>query len=105
MNFKLVFRIIAVLLIVVSLFMLLPSFVAVYYNELNELKCFIITIVFITVISLITLAFCRKEAKKILSIKEGFLLVALSWTCASFFGAIPFYISGSMPASSPAAAI
>lgn len=41
--------------------------------------------------------FTRKRTKNILSIKDGFLLVTLSWLGASFVGAFPYYISGQIP--------
>lgn len=39
----------------------------------------------------------RRRAKNILSIKDGFLLVTLSWLGASLVGAFPYYISGQIP--------
>ncbi|MDY6935246.1 MAG: TrkH family potassium uptake protein [Spirochaetota bacterium] len=97
MNLKSILRVIALLLIIISLFMLIPTFIALYYNEIHEAKCFLSTMGVIFIISLVALALSRNERREMLSIKDGFLLVALSWICASLFGAIPFYISGNIP--------
>ena len=83
---------------ILSIFMLFPAFVALLYQESMEFQSFLITIVLIFFIFSYVYFFCRNEKRSTLSIKDGFILVALSWTFASLFGAIPFWISGSIPA-------
>lgn len=97
MNHKLIFKIIANLLYIIALFMILPIMVAIYYNEIDELKYFVITIGAIAVIASLILILSRSEKRSNLSIRDGFLLVAISWISASIFSAFPFYLSEQIP--------
>ena len=75
--------------------MLLPCLVAVIYRETSGFS-FVITI-------LLCLAFGfllshRRPSSTVFYMKEGFLSVSLSWILLSIFGALPFLISGEIPA-------
>ena len=75
--------------------MLLPCLVAVIYRESSGFS-FVITI-------LLCLAFGfllshRRPSSTVFYMKEGFLSVSLSWILLSIFGALPFLISGEIPA-------
>ena len=75
--------------------MLLPCLVAVNYRETSGFS-FVITI-------LLCLAFGfllshRRPSSTVFYMKEGFLSVSLSWILLSIFGALPFLISGEIPA-------
>lgn len=39
----------------------------------------------------------RKTENQMFYAKEGFVIVALSWIVMSFFGAMPYYLSGDIP--------
>jgi len=96
MNISLVLRIISYLLIIISGFMLIPAGIALYCGEKNAFIGFIIA-VGISSVNFIFMHFLfRGKGRENLSIKEGFLFVSLSWVLASFIGALPFYVSGSM---------
>ena len=75
--------------------MLLPCLAAVNYRETSGFS-FVITI-------LLCLAFGfllshRRPSSTVFYMKEGFLSVSLSWILLSIFGALPFLISGEIPA-------
>ena len=97
LNFKLIFKIIAILLLIISGFMTVPAVIALYLEEFAPFKSFAITIAFTIVPSLIYLYIIRKDKSESLSTRDGFLFVTLSWIFASLIGAIPFYISGAIP--------
>jgi trk system potassium uptake protein len=97
MNLKHVLKIIAILLLIIAGFMLVPAGIAWYYNEMHSFYSFIITVASIMFTSSSILIIFRKIKKNTLSPRDGFLFVTLSWCIVAFFGALPFYISGIMP--------
>ncbi|MGI6008399.1 MAG: TrkH family potassium uptake protein [Ruminococcus sp.] len=78
-----------------SLLMLLPCLVAVIYRESSGLS-FVITI--LAGLACGFLLSHRKPSSTVFYLKEGFISVALSWILLSIFGALPFLISGEIPA-------
>lgn len=77
-----------------SLFLLLPAFVSVYYQEAAGKGYFIMAVVCAVTGFLITR---RKPKSRTMYGKEGIIIVALSWIVLSIFGAVPFMISGEIP--------
>jgi trk/ktr system potassium uptake protein len=96
MNLTLVFKVAAVLLLVVSAFMLAPILVAVYYAELDMLPAFIFPMLGVGVVAGGFLLVTRGRNGE-LSAQSGFFLVTLSWLSAAAVGAIPFVISDAIP--------
>lgn len=92
-----IIKILSVLMIVISGFMILPTIVAFYYWEESSLFGFGTSMICFSILGFLGYLFTRKRTKNILSIKDGFLLVTLSWLGASFVGAFPYYISGQIP--------
>ena len=75
--------------------MLLPCLVAVIYRESSGFS-FVITI--LLCLALGFLLSHRRPSSTVFYMKEGFLSVSLSWILLSIFGALPFLISGEIPA-------
>ncbi len=96
MNPKLVVRIVAVLLLVVSSFMILPIVVALYYREHGQIPSFVVTMLATMVLALVAFVLTSKTSQH-LGTRDGFLMVTLSWMAAAAVGAMPFYLSGSIP--------
>jgi len=97
MRFPLVFKTLSVIWLILAFFMFLCSLYAFYYDEYAAFKSFQITIFFIIAVSIVFLTFIKKLKNSTLATKDSFLLVTLSWISASFFGALPFYFSDSIP--------
>lgn len=94
MNFRLIFRIIGIVLRYEALAMLPPLVIAATTKE-PDLFAFIITIITLLIVSLfLTSIPLRKES---LRVKEALTVVAFGWIVASLFGAMPFVISGYIP--------
>jgi trk system potassium uptake protein TrkH len=96
MDFGIVLRVLGLLLLVESASML-PSFgVALYYHQ-GDSKALLFSMV-TTLVSGLLLYFAGRYSKKRGTVrhKEGFLIVGLGWILASLFGALPFYLSGSI---------
>lgn len=74
--------------------MLLPCVIAVIYNEKELFTYLAISVVCILTGSLFTV---KKAKDTVFYLKEGCIATALSWIVLSFFGALPFIITGEIP--------
>lgn len=95
-NFKLVLRIIGFLLMIEGFFMLLSIPVALYYREQSYLSI-LYSGLFTSGVGAMFFLFLRKHTKKIIGKREGYLIVSFTWVITSFFGALPFILSGAIP--------
>ncbi len=98
MNYKLIMKIVGKIMISLSIFMLLPLVVSlIYYKSegLDNVLAFAIPIVVLFVFGF-CLSFKRKTQGKI-GVKEGIIIVALTWLLISLFGCVPFMISKEIP--------
>ncbi len=98
MNPLVVIKIISILLIILSGFMAVPAGIALYCGEYASLSAFAGTIAGTSAIAGAMLFLLRRNRTVVLSTRDGFLMVTLSWILASVIGALPFYFSGSIPA-------
>ena len=94
MNYRLILHTLGVVLTFEAIFMLLPLLCGVFYGE-KEVITFAICIV-ICYLAGLGLKMIKPKNKSIY-VKEGFVIVALSWIIMSIFGAFPFVISGCIP--------
>lgn len=94
MNIKIVLKILGTVLFWESILML-PSLVISIFDNSIEVKAFILTILLCGIVGLIlkNLKSSENEMRK----REGYASVALCWLVMSLAGALPFYISGSIP--------
>ncbi|NLY71928.1 MAG: TrkH family potassium uptake protein [Clostridiales bacterium] len=94
LNYRLILKIIAVVLVIFGLSMIVPIIICIYYEE-STIAFLIPSIVLIGSGSLIL--YTNKPRSFDLKIRDGFLIVALCWITASIFGSLPFMISGVIP--------
>lgn len=94
-NFPIIFRTLGSLLFIESFFLLTSLFVALLYNESDSKGLALSTLITIAVGSF--LFFVNKKASQNFGKREGYIIVGVSWVIFSFFGALPFYISGAIP--------
>ena len=94
MNKKMIIYILAKMVGVEGLVLLLPAIVSLIYRE-KSVFCFLIVS---AVLLLIYFLLGRKVPKnKRIYAKDGLVIVGAAWILWSLFGAVPFYISGSIP--------
>jgi trk system potassium uptake protein TrkH len=95
MNLKIVVRVLGFLLFVEGVAMLLALAVSLIYGE-HDIPAFLtsagISIGIGGIIILLT-----KKAVKDIGKREGFIIVSLVWIVFSFFGSLPYILSGSIP--------
>lgn len=94
MNYKMVFGTVGQLLRVEAALMILPLSVSFYYGENLSYVYGAVMALLLLVGTLMTLP---KKTNKRIYAREGFLIVSLSWIMMSFFGALPFVMSGAIP--------
>lgn len=96
MNKSIIRFIIGRILKIEALLMIAPVVVSLIYQE-DSLYQFSFLIVILALFFIGSLL-CRGEVnKRQLYAKEGFIIVSLSWIVLSFFGSLPFVISGDIP--------
>ncbi|NCB07168.1 MAG: TrkH family potassium uptake protein [Bacteroidia bacterium] len=95
MNVKLIFRVLGFLLFVEGVAMMLPLMVALFYRG-YDLNAFMISSAITIASGAFILAFARQAAKDI-GKREGFIIVSFVWILFSFFGSLPYIISGAIP--------
>lgn len=94
MNYRMIKYILGWIMIFSAIFMLIPIITAVIFGE-KEIFSFLIA----AGISIAAggLIIARKPEQKALHARDGFVIVSLSWILLSIFGALPFFISGTIP--------
>lgn len=95
MNFKVIIKILGILLLIESFFLASSLIVSFIYEENDWIYFFNSFIILLFIGSLIT-AITYKTPKKV-GKKEGYIVVSLVWVVFSIFGALPFYLSGAIP--------
>lgn len=94
MNKKIIIYLLGWILNIEAVFMLLPCIVAMIYRESSGIW-FLAIMAVCGILGLVLTH--RKPDNMIFFAREGFVSVALSWIVLSFFGALPFYLSGEIP--------
>lgn len=94
MNISIVLYFLGWVLDIEAIFMILPCIVALVYGESSGIYFLIIGIICGIIGWLLS---HKKPDNTIFYAREGFVSVAMSWIILSFFGALPFYMSGEIP--------
>ncbi|MBR1456179.1 MAG: TrkH family potassium uptake protein [Oscillospiraceae bacterium] len=93
MNTRMICRVLGLILLILAALLLLPLFVGLLYGE--RVGNFLITIA-VSGAAGFLLTRVRPETS-VLYAREGFVIVGLSWILLSLLGALPFFLSGSIP--------
>ena len=75
-------------------FMLLPCVIAIIFNEKELFTYLAIAVLCILLGSLLSF---KKAKDNVFYLKEGCIATSLSWILLSFFGALPFVLTGEIP--------
>lgn len=96
-NYKLIMKFISILLMILSGFMSTAVLWSWHYDESETINSLLISI-WITLLSgIILYILSYKHNQSNIGKKEGYIIVTLTWLSISFFGALPFFISGAIP--------
>ena len=109
MNYKMIVNIIGKIMVIMALLMLLPLTVSLIYFEpssasnptpidgVRNIIAFAVPIVVLFVTGIILNKSFNKNNIGKIGVKEGIIIVSLTWILMSLFGAVPFMISGALP--------
>lgn len=96
LNYKLIGRVMATVLQVLSVSMIPALGISLFYGEVAAIKGFLFSILPMFLCGTF-LAWRLRDLQSTIRIRDGFLIVGLSWIVASTFGALPFFLSGEIP--------
>jgi len=94
MDFGIISKVIGILLLIESAFMLPSVGISLYYGEADTVP-FLVSIAITAFFGFIGCLFKPKNAA--VRYREGFMIVGLGWILASVFGALPFLFAGTFP--------
>ena len=95
MNRRMVLYTVGTVIKIEAVLMLLPTVCALIYKE-SCVKALLISVA-ASLAAGFALTLISRPGNKVIYSREGFITVALAWLALSFFGALPFYISGEIP--------
>ncbi len=95
MNHRMIRYIISMFLRAEAAFMVLPIFVCLCFRDYHDIMPFVYSIG-LTLLAAVVLGI-KKPKNDVVFARESFISVSLGWLLLLFFGALPFYISGSIP--------
>lgn len=94
MNISIILRVMSLVCLVVSLFMLPPLGIALF-DGTDDASAFLASTVTGIAISTAVLFFVsKKNNDNTMGLREGVMITVLSWVCASVLGAMPYSLSG-----------
>jgi trk system potassium uptake protein TrkH len=96
MHWRHVFKVVGVLTMTLAVTMLIPLLVGVSYQD-PSVRPFLWAIAATLAGGAALFFFGRSDQRLYVSQREGMAIVALGWTIAGFFGALPFYFEGEFP--------
>ncbi len=94
MNLRMVSLLIGKILLIELITLAPPTAISLYYHEAAAVKAFVITMILLALTGFSLC--CARPKVKAFYAAEGFVVTALSWLVISFFGAVPFYLSGAI---------
>lgn len=97
MNLSLMLRVLGVLLLIVSAFMAFSIPIALVFGESGLIWTFLPPIGINLLVFFSGHFFRNRQGSKTLTVRSGYLLVALSWLAVTATGALPFVLSGAIP--------
>lgn len=96
MNYKMIGRFIAQILLLEAAFMVPALLISLYDREQGAVKAFLFSLSLIMLVVLLLHFLCR-SSKKGFYAKEGLVCVGTSWIVLGMLGCLPFYLSGEIP--------
>ena len=95
MNYKLMGRFIARIILIEAVFLLPALFISMGYGETNAVYSFLLTFAILLALGLPMAALCRNASNRF-GVREGMVCVSLSWLTMSLLGTLPFLLSGTI---------
>ncbi|MBR5671918.1 MAG: TrkH family potassium uptake protein, partial [Spirochaetales bacterium] len=97
MNSKLILKVIAMVLIIIAMAEIPSIGWALWFGEYGMIPYFALPQIASLILAGIMLMISRRRKQQNLSIKDGFITVAILWLVAAISGSMPYFLSGSIP--------
>ncbi len=94
MNYRMIFRVLGLILLIFAALMLLPMIAGLCFQETPI--PFLLTIGIAAALGLPMLLFSKPQNRRLVT-RDGFVIVGLGWILISLIGALPFVFSDSLP--------
>lgn len=95
MNYRMIFSLLGNVLLIICAVLLLPVLVAVIYRE-STLYDLLLTVAICGAVG-IALSLLRPKTNRTMHARDGFVMVSLAWIVISLAGALPLWLSGTIP--------
>ena len=95
MNYKMMGRFIAQIVVLEAVFMVPALLISLFCGEAAAVNGFLYSIAIMAVVLALLWPSCRR-AKQVFGAKEGLVSVSVGWIVLSLLGCLPFYFSGSI---------
>ncbi len=95
MKHRIVFKVLGFLMLIIAIGMV-PPFLIALFTQQSDMVPFLLSILATTLFGVL-LIYTNAGTTSSIKTREGLAIVTLGWLFASIFGALPFYISGSVP--------
>jgi len=100
MNYKAIINIIGKIMIKMALLMILPLIVSlIYYDDegIRNVLAFVFPIIALFSIGVTLNTTCKNKIGSKFGVKEGIIIVSITWILMSLFGCVPYMISREIP--------
>ncbi len=94
-NIRMVFRTMGALLLIEAVFMAMAMGVSLWYREADS-GIFLYSTIITLLAGILGLCIGRRAESR-MGEREGYVIVAMVWVVFSFFGMMPYYLSGQVP--------
>lgn len=96
MNYKLMGRFIARIILIEAIFLIPALLISVGYGETSAIYGFLCTLAILLSVGVPMAALCRNAGHRF-GVREGMVCVSISWLILSLLGALPFFLSKAIP--------
>ena len=96
MNYKLIGRFLARIILIEAIFLLPALFISMGYRENQAVYGFLLTMGILVTVGFPLSALCKNATHRF-GVREGMLCVSFSWLVMSLLGALPFFLSRAIP--------
>ena len=94
MNYSIIRYFMGKIMLVLSVLLLIPFCMSLFFRE-NNILAYVIPIAILLIVGGVCVF--KKPKSKDVHTREGLLICAVTWVLMSFFGALPFCLSGDIP--------
>lgn len=97
MHLRSVFKALSIVILFIAFIMVIPTILAFVWDEEIAFNAFVKTVEAMAIFGVAILLLTKKGSMAELSQKDGFLFTTLTWVLATLFGALPLFLTKTLP--------